>query len=564
MALHPYQVFGPPRRLALGRAKPRVFSNPLPPASVPIARLFSQILDTLRPAHGWHARLSTEIILAQTMGISRLQVYVDGSQRISPEQMIELERKLALISNGSSPATLSGRVRFFDTVLEVETAVFIPRPETENLVEVLREIISDRCGTAETPIPLRMLDLCTGAGNIPIAITRALPQFVLLEINATDISREAVQLAEKNVRTTGYEASINIFQGDLFSAEGLLPETYDIISANPPYYTTNEARRFAQEPLIALDGGEDGLFIIRQIIAEAPKFLNANGVLVMEINKNLTQKVLALFDANPQWKKRAPVEITRGESVVIVASVGQLEIPRTLISGKKTPTPLLDPAVNWDRSLFRFLSSILKDRILELDSVLGLISDGPEKAEVKNRMLQVKAACGLKMDENERMEGPDLNGNLFDIIQLHIEAIFLIDLATPQATRQDRYFFNMNFLRKKENYFGPIAYFATIFILMDQLGTIMTRNADLLTVFQRLPDPVKSLIRLDAVEELRSKAAAYIDIAKSFTVKRQNKFGERLSLTKQSNWYAITYGLYYYCREISALTEAMRKIEIHP
>lgn len=550
--------------MGLSRKCPSFFSAATSPIPQSISTLFPLVLERLRPSQGWLSRLSAEIFLAQQLGVSRIQIYLDADLPLAPAQLQNFEEKLAQIADGYSPAILSGRVRFFNTVFEVEKSVFIPRPETENLVEVLKEVVLQRCGTADAPTPLRMLDLCTGAGNIPIALIRALPSFVLLEINATDICPNAVALAEKNTRNAGYESSINIFQGDLFGARGLMLETYDVISANPPYYPTQQAQQFQHEPQIALDGGEDGLRVIHRIIQEAPKYLNTNGVLLLEIDKSQTHGVLNLFNAHSQWTVKKPIEITRGESVIIAASVGEFEVPKILQSSKKNATPLMEPAENWDRSLFRFLVFMLSERVSELDTALAATKGDPAKADIFARINAIRKKCLSRLSQTEPAGNVDVSANQFDIIQLHIETIFLIDLALTQSTRHARFYFNLNFLRKKENYFGPIAYYATIFILMDSLAAILVRNAEILLRFQRLPDGVKSLLRIEAIEDMRNKANAYIDIAKSFTVKRQNKFGERLSLTKQSNWYGIIYGLFFYCRELGLLTEAMQQIEIRP
>ena len=176
-----------------------------------------------------------------------------------------------------------GEAWFHGLPFTVDEDVLIPRPDTETLVEaVLRE--------AKTfPAPPSLLDLCTGSGAVAVALA---VEGGFSSVTASDISHEAVNIARENAAKNGVEEKILFAEGDLFRAKtksekSLSRRSYDIICANPPYVPTAEIEELEPEvrdhdPLLALDGGADGLDFYRRLAKDAPAHLNEGGKILLE------------------------------------------------------------------------------------------------------------------------------------------------------------------------------------------------------------------------------------------------------------------------------------------
>jgi release factor glutamine methyltransferase len=170
--------------------------------------------------------------------------------------------------------------------------VLVPRPDTETLVEVAL----DR--TRGTHLYGQALDLCTGSGCVAIAFARKRPTW---RVTGVDISPEAVAVARENVERSGATFGADVLQGDL---DAPLPEgaRYDLITANPPYIPTPELAALPadvrdHEPHLALDGGADGLDVVRRIVAVAGRRLRGGGILAVEVGHDQAARAVALLEA---------------------------------------------------------------------------------------------------------------------------------------------------------------------------------------------------------------------------------------------------------------------------
>ncbi len=178
-----------------------------------------------------------------------------------------------------------GSQDFYGSVFMVNSHVLVPRPETELLVDIAVKWGKGR--------ELHALDLCTGSGCIAVSLAKHLKgQFL-----AIDISEEALKVAEKNNEING--TSVNFRYSDLFFH---IPkeQTFDLITANPPYLTQKEMREIplevTHEPFIALDGGPNGLFAIERMMKEVDSRLNENGLFLMEIGEGQGAVVMELAE----------------------------------------------------------------------------------------------------------------------------------------------------------------------------------------------------------------------------------------------------------------------------
>jgi len=180
----------------------------------------------------------------------------------------------------------------------VNKDVFIPRPETEMLVwEVLE-------GTRGRGQGTRVLDLCTGSGNIAVSLAHALPD---AEIVATDISGASLEIARKNATRHKVEKNITFYEGDLFKGLPLEKrEKFDIIVCNPPYVKKADFEWLQEEvrcePRRALYGGEDGLDFYRRIENEAPVYLREKGSIFLEIGFGQRDAILDIFGAKSIYR----------------------------------------------------------------------------------------------------------------------------------------------------------------------------------------------------------------------------------------------------------------------
>ena len=179
-----------------------------------------------------------------------------------------------------------GTANFYGIDLAVDERVLIPRPETEVLVEAAIEEIGS--------VPsVRVLDLCTGSGAIAAAIAANVPG---AQVTATELSPRAFMLARVNLRPW---SNVRVLRGDLFEALPEGEEPFDAILTNPPYIPTDVIDTLAREvkdhePAMALDGGADGLDIIRRILSGAPNHLKEGGLFLMEIGDDQGEKALGL------------------------------------------------------------------------------------------------------------------------------------------------------------------------------------------------------------------------------------------------------------------------------
>jgi release factor glutamine methyltransferase len=245
------------------------------------------------------ARLNAELMLSSLLGISRLEIYTNFERPLSDEDAAAFKQMLMKRAGGCPLQHITGEVGFRGLVLEVRPGVFIPRPETEVLVEKALEVLP-----ADTPA--RVLDLGSGSGNIALSVAAELPGST---VTAVDTDDAAVRLTRANAARAGVSESVEVMSGDLF--EPLSGEAaFDLIISNPPYIPEGmreslpaEVRDF--EPAGALFAGPEGIDPIRRIVAGAPGHLAEGGWLALEVDESHAERVEEML-AGDGW---AEVEV---------------------------------------------------------------------------------------------------------------------------------------------------------------------------------------------------------------------------------------------------------------
>lgn len=237
------------------------------------------------------ARLEAELLLAFVLGLDRLQLYLQFDRPLTPKETADYKSVIKRRLSGEPLAYITGKKSFLKWDFSINSSVLIPRPETELLVErtcaLVRTGQQAEAPAEETPATeerdeRRLLELGTGSGVIAISLALYLPE---VRIDAVDISPQAITVAVENAQRLGVAERITFYTGDLFAP---LPtaKRYKGIVSNPPYIPTAElatlSKEVRTEPVIALDGGADGLDFYRRIIASAGEYLRADGFLAFE------------------------------------------------------------------------------------------------------------------------------------------------------------------------------------------------------------------------------------------------------------------------------------------
>ncbi|MCG6214416.1 50S ribosomal protein L3 N(5)-glutamine methyltransferase [Vibrio furnissii] len=205
--------------------------------------------------------------------------HVLNSRLTSSERLRVVERVIKRIKDRTPVAYLTNKAWFCGLEFFVDERVLVPRSPIGELIQAQFEpwLINE---------PTRIMDLCTGSGCIAIACAHAFPD---AEVDAIDISADALQVAEQNIQDHGLEQQVFPIRSDLFRD---LPQApYDIIVTNPPYVDQEDMNslpdEFKHEPELGLAAGTDGLKLVRRIMANAPNYLTENGILVCEVGNSM-------------------------------------------------------------------------------------------------------------------------------------------------------------------------------------------------------------------------------------------------------------------------------------
>ena len=260
------------------------------------------------------ASLDAWLLLEHVTGISRASYYAEPDREMSPDEWRIYSELVGCRAERVPLQHITGTQEFMGLVFEVNEHVLIPRQDTEILVEQALAFIGSGKVPAAENSRTRILDMCTGSGCILLSVMhwaesyrqKALrragdtarggeKQDIIIEGTGADISPKALAMAEKNARRLGISAGF--VESDLF---GAVRGKYGMIVSNPPYIRTDEIKDLQEEvrlhdPVIALDGREDGLYYYRRIVRESRSYLDEGGALLFEIGCDQAEAVSGLM-----------------------------------------------------------------------------------------------------------------------------------------------------------------------------------------------------------------------------------------------------------------------------
>jgi len=232
------------------------------------------------------------IFMYETVGFDRFQQRRFAHQELLISDEEDLKKILIELKTGKPYQQILGYTEFYGLRFSVDENVLIPRPETEELLELIIERL--KSFSFGEGFRMRILDIGTGSGIIPITLKK---HFSNTEISAMDISEKALEIAKKNAEF--HQTEINFIQADYLNTE--LTEKYDVIISNPPYIGIDENVEIEDsvkgfEPNIALfSPTSDALIFYKKIAKDGEKYLNENGMIFLEINQKLGKETLELF-----------------------------------------------------------------------------------------------------------------------------------------------------------------------------------------------------------------------------------------------------------------------------
>jgi len=214
-------------------------------------------------------------------------VLAQGSKTIGNKRLDRFRALIRERSKGKPLAYLVKSQDFMGLKFYVDDSVLIPRPETVFLVHKAIELAQSSSGL------LKILDIGTGAGIVAILLAKKITD---ADVLALDVSPLALQIGQRNAIQNDLDKRIRFIESDIFSS---VKGKFDMIVSNPPYVSWDEfpalQKEIGFEPRLALDGGPEGLSIIKRIVQEAPKFLNQNGFLLIEVGHSQSSKVMELM-----------------------------------------------------------------------------------------------------------------------------------------------------------------------------------------------------------------------------------------------------------------------------
>lgn len=256
----------------------------LTPNQAVTGSMLKRIQEELKE-HSESPYLDAVVLLAHITGLTKAQLLAHPDPDLSSDQQNQLEQALIRLKTGIPLPYVLGEWEFFQGKVKITEDVLIPRPETEGLVELALDWLTAH------PQQRACLEVGTGCGCIAVSLAAAIPD---LKIIATDISRSALEVAQENAHLHQVADQIIFERRDLLTG---MDHQVDLLVANLPYIPTEKLISLPvskQEPILALDGGGDGLYYIKKVLKNARKHMHPGGAIFLELDEDSAASALAL------------------------------------------------------------------------------------------------------------------------------------------------------------------------------------------------------------------------------------------------------------------------------
>ena len=263
----------------------------------------------LREAGSETPRLDAELLLGHVLGVDRTAVLAHPEAPLGDGQQAAFRTAVARRVRGEPVAYIRGLKEFYGLAFAIDARALIPRPETETLVELALGHVTERLTSGARPAePFEILDVGTGCGAIAVALAVRLRRrgyAGAVHLSATDVSPDALQLAVENAVGHGVADLIDFAPADLL--EPPPPRPVDLLAANLPYIPSGDIAELpvaaSFEPRLALDGGADGLDLVRRLLPQLPAVLAPGAAGLLEIGSQQAAAVeVAVSEALPGWR----------------------------------------------------------------------------------------------------------------------------------------------------------------------------------------------------------------------------------------------------------------------
>ncbi len=259
-------------------------------------------------------RLAAEIILAYSLDVNRLDLYLQHDRPLEKKELSNFKVLIKRRIQNEPVAYITGEKGFYESDFKVGRGVLIPRPDTEILVETAINILNN---SSTVDAHQKVLELGVGSGAIIVSLAKVFPDLLCF---AGDISFDALAIARQNSKNIAKDR-VSFFSGSWFEAIRQ-DSLFDLIVSNPPYIPTEDIKNLQAEihkfePMLALDGGRDGLDCYREIFKNAYSYLAFGGILLLEMGFDQKEGLTKIFEQYPEYESIEFIQDLAGHNRVV-------------------------------------------------------------------------------------------------------------------------------------------------------------------------------------------------------------------------------------------------------
>jgi release factor glutamine methyltransferase len=298
---------------------------------VTVASAIAEASARLTDAGSESARLDAEVLLGHVLGVDRVSLAAYPEAPLGDGHAASYRALVERRATGEPVAYIRGLKEFYGIALHVDSRVLIPRPETETLVDLALDVITKALTSGRRDVrtePYLVWDVGTGSGAIAIALASALRRRRYgdaVRFHLSDVSSDALTVAIENAVSHGVADLMDFERGDLLAPDAAPPRRVDLLVANLPYVPAATIPRLpvaaSFEPTLALDGGQDGLTIVRRLLAAAPSVLGPGSAVLLEIGSDQADAARAVAAATlPDWSFSVHPDLSGAPRVAVIES----------------------------------------------------------------------------------------------------------------------------------------------------------------------------------------------------------------------------------------------------